>query len=388
MFRLFGRAIFFRICPTKENGRFLKGGVGMRNINTMTKKEFLIEHLVYIVISFIWFKAMLFRSIGFWSRWESVLFFWGIILVFNGIGMAMTWKKRRNHLSLFSNVCIPLGIYTLITYAETYPALWITAFLVAAFLGFFYCSLICGQGTNRTHPVSGAVKRKRLYFCVLGTRTLFSFCLAALMVPLCIGVVFSNSLILSGVDPQAPHQGSEWTVANQMETVLNLREDTWEKLSSREKLDTLQTVANIEANDLGLPHELNVAVGTLGESTVASYVDADHSITINIDYFDRFSASEMLDTICHEAYHAYQHRLCDAYESVDAPYKNLSAFHNVTKYREEFANYTTGAVDYDRYHSQVCEQMARSYALDTVENYYEQLNRHLIPTGQAEDAAQ
>lgn len=165
-----------------------------------------------------------------------------------------------------------------------------------------------------------------------------------------------------------------------MDTVLNLQEEKWETLSTDEKLSTIQTIANIEANFFGLPHELTVKLKTLGENTIAHYNDLNHSITLNIDYFDSYSASETLESLCHEAFHAYQHRLCDAYDSVDDASRNLLVFQYIQQYKNEFDNYIRGKDDFGSYYALTCESSAREYAEDGVEKYYNYIEKYLTET--------
>ncbi len=50
------------------------------------------------------------------------------------------------------------------------------------------------------------------------------------------------------------------------------------------KLDTFQTVANIEAHYLGLPNELNVGAANLDEDTLACCDDSTYTISIDINH--------------------------------------------------------------------------------------------------------
>lgn len=166
------------------------------------------------------------------------------------------------------------------------------------------------------------------------------------------------------------------TIAANIDTVSNLLQDRWDTLDLNEKANTLQTVANIEASYLGLPHELNVKIDTLRESTIAQYDDRTHTITVSITYLESMPAEEMLDSICHESYHAYQHRLIDAYNSVDVEYRDLLTFYFVPIYEEEFQNYVDGKDDDLAYYFQMCEMKARDYAEESVIDYYEKIEMY------------
>ena len=114
--------------------------------------------------------------------------------------------------------------------------------------------------------------------------------MAAVIVPLMICVILGNSLIFSDVKAVPPKQNEEWTIDNNIDAVLRLKEETWSTLSTKERISTLQILANIEARYLGLPHELNVSLGTLTGETIAGYDDRSRTITINVDFLDTFSA--------------------------------------------------------------------------------------------------
>lgn len=356
----------------------------MNNINTLSKKAFVLEHLFYILVSFIWYRGLLFRNIAFRSRAESLFILWTLILVLNAIGMALNWRLRRNCLTLFSDICIPLGIYTFISYPHYSPVLRIAVLLAGGIFSAVYCGGVLSRGiAKKRYVYIKEIIKRRVWRCLLGMRTILAICLAVLMLPLCVNVLFGNTLASSNIHAERPIESNLWTVENHMETVLNLRETTWNNLSAKERMNTLQTISNIEANYLGLPHELTVTVGLLDETTIAGYADSDHSIKINVDCFDTYSAADILNATCHEVYHAYQHRLCDAYDSVDTQFRNLLAFQNAEAYKYEFANYTDGDDDFQGYYRQTCEQAARKYAREAVDAYYAKIDEHVTSTGQA-----
>ena len=188
-----------------------------------------------------------------------------------------------------------------------------------------------------------------------------------------INSVFGGTMAFKTTTAEVPNSEAEYTIAANIGTVSNLLQDRWDTLNLNEKANTLQTVANIEASYLGLPHELNVKIDTLRESTIAQYDDRTHTITVSITYLESMPAEEMLDSICHESYHAYQHRLIDAYNSVDVEYRDLLTFYFVPIYEEEFQNYVDGKDDDLAYYFQMCEMKARDYAEESVIDYYNKI---------------
>ena len=183
-------------------------------------------------------------------------------------------------------------------------------------------------------------------------------------------VLFGSSLLKSDVRPAAKANLSEQTIANNMDTILLLQEDEWAKLSAQERLNVLQTVANIEQRYLGLPNELNVGVANMDADTLGYYTDKTHEIIVSADSLLYDSPWEVLDTICHEAYHSYQYRLVEALNSADESSKNLRIFRKAYTYADEFASYKDGSADFCGYYTQDCESDARDYAEDAVSDYY------------------
>lgn len=156
-----------------------------------------------------------------------------------------------------------------------------------------------------------------------------------------------------------------------------LREEEWSRLTTQEKLDTLQTVANIEAHYLGLPNELNVGIANLGEYTFACYNDSTRTISIDLNHLENDSVYDVLDSCCHEAYHSYQHRLVEAYNAADENLKGLRIYKSATQYGQEFNNYIDGDYDFCLYYYQNCEMDARDYAEEAVSDYYRRIYEYL-----------
>ena len=72
------------------------------------------------------------------------------------------------------------------------------------------------------------------------------------------------------------------------------------------------------------------------------YSDNTHEIVIDMDSLLNDLSWEVLDTVCHEAYHSYQHRIVDAFNNADGNSKNLKMFRKASSYASEFNNYISG----------------------------------------------
>lgn len=344
----------------------------MKNRNTMGNIEYALKNALWGLIGMIWYRNVLFRTIPGGSYTQSKMVLWGLTIACIILGTCLTRKRRRNYLSVLVNVLTPYEIYAIVSFKESLVRDYIWVIYVATTISVLYFGFVIILNIGNSKRVRFT---RYIGHGFLGARTLAVCCIALAWIPVTINGLFGEALVQSDISPYVATE-SKVTIADNIDVVSNLREDTWNSLSVQERVDTLQIVANIECSYLGLPHELSVGAEPMEETTIAFYRDSTHQIRVNIEYLESMPAHEMLDALCHEAYHAYQHRLCDAWESVGNEYKNLMAFSYVSDYLANFENYTDGEDDFFEYYFLTCEQTARHYAASAVEDYYLKLEHY------------
>lgn len=153
----------------------------------------------------------------------------------------------------------------------------------------------------------------------------------------------------------------------------SLKQAKWEKLSVEERLEVLQLVVNVELNHLGLNHELRVYASPLGKASMACYKPQNRTIHINRKQLEYAYSYEMLNSVAHESYHAYQHRMVETYRSAGASERSLLYFRRLAQYDKEMNNYISGEADYEGYYNQTMEVDARAYGKERARYYYEKL---------------
>ena len=217
----------------------------------------------------------------------------------------------------------------------------------------------------------------------------FLFAISLLMIAMAILIpvgfeVFANSTLqteqdISHIEMTVNYSDSisEYTIANQMDVVLNLRQEVWETLSLDQKINALDVVVKIESRYWGIPYEINITVEGLSTGISGAYSNSKHLIYLDKDYLSSASAKSILDTIAHEMHHCYQYCLVELYEKTDELYVNLIIFNDAKKYEENFNNYQSGKEDIRAYWLRPVEKSARKFARDAVDEYYEKINRYL-----------
>ncbi len=345
--------------------------------NTKGKIEFIIDHIWWALIAWIWYKSILFRCLETYSLKESRIILLGMILFCSMLGIALEMKKQRNSVSVLMNLLSGFGLYSLLAYLPIRRRFILIIFLAAVIIAVLHTLFIlCHKIKNRCKFKK--ILARRIIRTLFESRNIICTGFAVIMLSLSGNAVFGSSLIRPSVSPAKQTNVEEQTIANNIEVLLLLKEDTWKTLSVDEKLDVLQTVANIEQRYLGLPNELNVGASNLREGLAGYYSDSTHEIIVSMDCLLNDSSRELVDTICHEAYHSYQHRTIDAYDEASDEMKNLYLYYDATIYKEEFSNYIDGKEDLCSYYTQTVESHARRYASNATDEYFERINEYLL----------
>lgn len=341
----------------------------MKNRNTTGPFWFIFENILWTGILAIWMLNGAFRILPGCTLATSRMIYWMIAGVCLVLGICLTIERRRNSLSVFVNVVTAAVLYGWLTYHRTFPTAFSVAFGIAVVLCGIYVALVLA--IHFKNPLSNFAAC--LTHALLGARTIAVCCMSVVWLTILGSVLFGNALLSPGVAATLPAQQDVYSDADNMAVLENLREEKWATLNTRQRLEVMQQIANMEAVHLGITHELNVGAEAMAERHLGYYTDSTHEIRISLDSLEYSEPEEVLNTLCHEAYHAYQHRLCDAYDNVGEEYQDLLVFSAARAYKHNFANYPDPDVDFDKYYSAACEANARSYAKTAVARYMAKL---------------
>lgn len=349
----------------------------MKKNDSLGGIRFVFEHLIWSAISWVWYKNILFRCLSSYSFAESRLILWGMVVISCIVGVILEMKNNRNKSSVFFNLIVGYGIYTVLTYIQIKRAFILVSLLITVVLTVIYALLVlCRKIKNSRRFVR--ILCKRAVQVAFFTQRLFGLTLTLIIIVTGVNIFFGSTIMKSTVGTGTQANINEQSLANNIEAIAQLQEDTWCSLSVQERLNVLQTVANVEQRYLGLSNELNVGAANLREGVMGYYNDNTHEIVIDIDSLLNDSSWEVLDTVCHEAYHSYQHRMVEAYNAADDNSRNLRIFRKASSYASEFNNYISGEEDFCGYYYQDCESDARDYAKEAVYDYYGRINEYLL----------
>ena len=343
----------------------------MTDNNSMGKIEYILSNIFWSFITMIWYRSLLFIPLNDYTVGTSKKVLWILIATMVLIGMLITFKKRRNYLSLVINILFPFEVYAITSYWNFFNT-WVkaTAF-VASVLAILFFSLVVFRKISSRRKNKISIIKKRLKHAFLGARTIAVVCLCAFIIPLGVNAFIGRDLYQSNDgDTIVLNESDEWTIANNIDTVLKIKPDIWKTLSVEERLEVLSVLKNIEIRYLGINHEIHLSADNLEENTLGCYIPNERKIVIDVTHLKNDSVDSVVKSLIHEVHHAYSRQQVEVYKILPDEYKNMLMFYNAQLYEEEYANYIDGDDNYYGYATQYCERHADAYADDAVESFY------------------
>lgn len=249
----------------------------MKDKSTKTIGEYWLDFLFYLVISLVLYNALLFRCLPGMTYTTSKTVLWAIIVASVLICSFALYRRMRTNWTLSVALVIPFGLYTVLAYRQTVGVWMLIILSVATILAITYSIFLLTRKIKKGRSLRKVVKL-RIHRCCHAIQS--SLAVSLILVIGIIGIqgVLGDNIISSSIAATKNNQSAPQTISKNIDTVLLLQEEAWEDLTTQEKLDVLQTVANIESHYLGLPNELNVGAANLGEYTLACYNDRTHTI--------------------------------------------------------------------------------------------------------------
>lgn len=357
------------------------GRKNMSNTNTLERIEYICITLFYAGLFMISYRSLIFQNIYGVTYRDSKAILWCLVIILVIVGIGVSLIHQRNIVNVVTNIAIPYGIFTILIYYD-YKKTFIH---ITGLLAIVFFVLCCIQIFKRKLKSKNKkrVFLKKMRLCFWGLREIMAGEMLILMGSIAACTLFDGTLLEASVNAVSGTEKEEkQTIANNIETLLLLQEDEWENLDIEEKLDILQVVANIEADYLGIPNELCVEAGFLKDNVTGCYNDRTHRIIISFDVLNNERPNALLELVCHEAFHGFSWRLVELYDATKEELQDLKIFDEIVFYKEEFENYSDGTGEnYEAYYYQRCEQDARNYAQNAVEEYYRRINDYLLEKG-------
>ena len=260
------------------------------------------------------YRSTTFRCISFNTFAESKLklwLIWGTCLV---VTYLLTFRRRRNYFSLYTNTVLSFGIYSAMAYDDLhYVVLSAIAFFILILCGLFYLALIFTNDIPNDFDKALKKLKQGIVHCLNGTKSIVAVCLSVLIIYASGLYAFDCPSIIPAVKATATVEENKWEVfENNMPVISQIDKSIWKNLMLEERLDTMQTLTNLEKTQLRISHEINVRTAFLGSGTYGTYDFNKHEVTINTQVLMDDDSTEAVTKLCHELRHAFQHDSVDA----------------------------------------------------------------------------
>ncbi len=341
----------------------------MKKINNLLDvDEYIFWSLAATLSPYLLFINTAFQTLPGCSKSTSKLMLCLLIAAFFGLGFFFSSSRHRDCMHIFVFAVLPYGVFTLWAYWNCFPVLFPVVLGITAALSAGFVVL------RMTRKIQNPQKRKRIIRNRLrqsfwGTQVISSFALACIVAVLCVANLFGFAPALMHSKKGVPDPNGSYSIEAQLENLGGMRNEVWETLNDDERLELLQLIADIEAQNLGLPKRLEVFFGEADKEVFAYYTDNQKRICVNEMYFHDVPGERMIETICHETYHGYERCLIDAYQSVPQESRNLLDLRAAEKYIAEFKDYKDVSEDFEAYYMQACEEDARDYGKERSQIY-------------------
>ena len=205
----------------------------MRNKNTQGKVEYLLETLLWTLLALWYYRNVLFSTVPGVGYDGSVRLLYLLAAGGAALGILLTFRRRRNWLSVLTGALCSLGTYFVLSFWQTSRGRILRLLAVAVLAAVCYGGVVLlNYIRDRRAKRTQASVWKCVYGCVMGGRTIVAMGLAVLMIGGWVGLLTGAPFLTNGTvnASEAEQIGSGETIGANMETILLLQEDQWERL--------------------------------------------------------------------------------------------------------------------------------------------------------------
>ena len=345
-------------------------------MNTFSELEFLAYSLFWNTLGFVWYRNLILRNVFDLGTKGSNLVLLAVIIVINMINYLICRKFARNQKSVFAVMALSYGTYSLISYMYYMKSAYVVIIIVSvliivARLIYIFCRKISFH-KDRDRVVRA--RRRRGY---IEARDIAALACTVMVIATFVQTeMFGNLAKPTQVQP-AQLYGDEYQLSNNLDMLMYLLPDEWEKLKgdTDKKLSVLQAVVNCEGRYLGYDKPISIFAGDLDDGTLGYYNHEDGTICIDIEHLDDPS-QKVLESVLHECYHVAQSMYADIYRSLGGSDQRNYFMTDAAMYADEIDNYIGGERNYHIYYSQRLEADARAYSISASSIYFSRLEEY------------
>lgn len=224
----------------------------MNNKNTMGRLEFCVEHLIWSVLAFMWYRVI-FRCIGDCSLAISRLVLFGSVVTVSVLFGVIEFRRARNGFSVFLNLVTGYGLYTVLAYMQFKKVLVQVSLLTAACLS-VVCAVYIMTRRIRNKKNFKKIIVIRIHKSLLVTRSMLGLGMSVIVLVIGVGGIMGNSMLYSESVSFTQSDVEDQTLANNIETVALLDEARWKEYSVVYEADGYAYLENQDGDTIAGPY--------------------------------------------------------------------------------------------------------------------------------------
>lgn len=353
-----------------------------KNQSTINTEGYIVYSTLFFCLLYLFYFYSVFSPYVTRLRFSSVKEF-NFITIFSFASCFIAFSRTRHIVTMITAVVFPFCIFTLINLRSLFQGLTSMAILMIASMA-AVCFIIIRKDYSMSSGKGFRFSNRTLKKCVIAVQMVFtlimSLCIMTVVVTNVIVFHKNSSTDVSMEEQQAMEEVrtydlSVYTTDNFSKELESFNAKNWSELTMSERLQLLQLIANIEANSMGIAQPFVVKSDNLVQKDKDIYTTGCYQSKYNTIYIDNYylEAEEsywVLQTICHECYHGWQHSLVKLYFEAGEDCKQLRIFSDVREYIDNMKSYDEALQNFDQYYNLKLESMARSYGEDRAKDYY------------------
>ena len=340
----------------------------MENKKKMGYVRFIAEHIFWGALIWLFYINTVFRPLDSRTDFNSRFILFQIVAIVSLFSCVQREDENKTLITVLADLCFGFGIYTIMSYfsiAGVMMTIIIVICAVPTAAYFVYLMTAKNKTKLKLHRVLYLRLKKFTGVSVGMISSVFSVMLAVLFLitfPAVVYDLYNNDEAIA-----VPFEESLKENYSELEC---FSDDSWENASRENKIEMLRAVCRVEAETLGIEELPGLKDGKMNENKLGYYDGAEKTIYLNLDSLEKYSRWIAVNTLCHEMYHTYQHRLVEFYLSSDKKFRKLEVMQKANIYMHEFMDYNPAEDDYGKYYNQHCEEDAREYASARTVKYY------------------
>lgn len=344
--------------------------------NKLNKWKYVIEHLVWMLLTWIVCIKLFFRCIPGCTYLQTWIILAVLSAVISAVGIAFTINSGRNSYNIAINLIMVWGVFVLIAYRDLFAKkMFLTVGIMLGLSLLVSGYIMFKRNLKKRRPVI----KKKIQECICCFRCNLAIAMVLIMLPIGVKMTLTGTVLQADPEVAFSTYGQKYSMSSNLDKLVNLEDERFGTLGIDSRLELAKTICYVEARYLGINTEINIGATEMSEEMY--YNPNTHQVFFSLKFLEETSPQDLVDRCLHIMYHVYQHSLMESYYEVSEDSRNLMFYRDMQSYLDiARSNDSDGWWDSffacDSY-TYVMETEANEYAQDETEEYFRKVESYI-----------